>query len=260
MQLTLLLSSLLAASAAATPTATIDKRAQTWCDSFGSLQTNGYVVYHNNWGSGSASSGRQCTTFDKVNSGNSFVWSTEWTWVGGAGQVKSYANVALEKVHKKLSQIKSIPSKWTWRYVKLSKSTKMISTNSTSYTGTNMISNVSYDLWLAPSTTAKNSHEIMVWVGAYGGAGPISETGSTIATPTVLGSKWKLFKGTNDGVIVFSFVAEKNIGNFEGDLNEFYKYLTSNQGVSKDLYVTSLQAGTEPFEGKLPLWLMEDMI
>ncbi|KAH6974420.1 concanavalin A-like lectin/glucanase domain-containing protein [Ilyonectria sp. MPI-CAGE-AT-0026] len=232
MQLTFLLSSLLAASAAATPTATIDKRAQTWCDSFGSLQTNGYVVYHNNWGSGSASSGRQCTTFDKVNSGNSFVWSTEWTWVGGAGQVKSYANVALEKVHKKLSQIKSIPSKWTWRY-----------------TGTNMISNVSYDLWLAPSTTAKNSHEIMVWVGAYGGAGPISETGSTIATPTVLGSKWKLFKGTNEGVIVFSFVAEKNIGNFEGDLNEFYKYLTSNQGVSKDLYVTSLQAGTEPFEG-----------
>lgn len=114
-----------------------------------------------------------------------------------------------------------------------------------------MISNVSYDLWLAPSVGAKNQYEIMVWVGSYGGAGPISETGSTpLATVNLLGSNWKLFKGTNDGVIVFSFVAEKNIGNFEGDLNEFYKYLTSNQGVSKESVVTSLQAGTEPFEGK----------
>ncbi|KPM45232.1 hypothetical protein AK830_g1347 [Neonectria ditissima] len=233
MQLTsVFVSALLAASAAATPTATIDKRAQTWCDSFGSLQTNGYTFYHNNWGSGKATSGHQCTTFDKVNTGNSFVWSTEWSWAGGQGQVKSYANVALEKVHKKLSQIKSIPSKWVWRY-----------------TGTNMIANVSYDLWLAPSTTAKNQYEIMVWVGAYGGAGPISETGSTIANPTLLGSKWKLFKGKNEDVTVFSFVAEKNIGNFEGDLNEFYKYLTANQGISKDMVVTSLQAGTEPFSG-----------
>lgn len=122
MQLTsFFVSALLAVSATASPTGTpttLDKRAQTWCDAFGSLQTNGYTVYHNNWGSGSATSGHQCTTFDKVNSGNSFAWSTEWSWAGGQGQVKSYANVALEKVNKKLSQIKSIPSKWTWRYVR----------------------------------------------------------------------------------------------------------------------------------------------
>ncbi|KAF4981737.1 hypothetical protein FZEAL_2539 [Fusarium zealandicum] len=234
MQLTsLFVSALLAVSAAASPTpAALDKRAQTMCGSWGTVQASGYTVYHNNWGSGSASSGHQCTTFDQVKKGNSFVWSTEWSWAGGPGQVKSYANVALEKVNKKLSQIKSIPSKWTWRY-----------------TGSKMIANVSYDLWLAPSASAKNQYEIMVWVGAYGGAGPISATGSPIDTPTLVGSKWKLFKGKNSDVTVFSFVAEKNIGNFDADLNEFYKYLTSKQGISKEMVVTSLQAGTEPFEG-----------
>ncbi|KAI8712718.1 hypothetical protein NCS52_01370600 [Fusarium sp. LHS14.1] len=233
MQLTsYLVSALLAVSAAASPTPTLDKRAQTMCGNWGTVSTAGYTVYHNNWGAGQASSGHQCTTFDQVKSGNSFVWSTEWSWTGGHGQVKSYSNVALEKVNKKLSQIKSIPSKWTWRY-----------------TGSNMIADVSYDLWLAPSASANNKYEIMVWVGAYGGAGPISSTGSAIATVSIAGNSWKLFKGPNGDTTVFSFVATKNVGNFNGDLNEFFKYLTSKQGVSKDMVITSLQAGTEPFEG-----------
>jgi xyloglucan-specific endo-beta-1,4-glucanase len=118
------------------------------------------------------------------------------------------------------------------------------------YTGTNLVADVSYDLWLAPSASANNQYEIMIWVGAYGGAGPISSTGSAIATVSIAGSSWKLFKGPNGDTTVFSFVATKNVGNFNGDLNEFFKYLTSKQGVSKNMVITSLQAGTEPFEGK----------
>lgn len=118
-----------------------------------------------------------------------------------------------------------------------------------------MISNVSYDLWLAPSASAKNQYEIMIWVGAYGGAGPISSTGSAIATVNIAGSSWKVFKGKNEDVTVFSFVAAKNIGNFNADLNQFFKYLTSKQGISNNMVITSLQAGTEPFEGESELLL-----
>ena len=117
-----------------------------------------------------------------------------------------------------------------------------------------MIADVSYDLWLAPSVGAKNAYEIMVWVGSYGGAGPISSTGSTpLASPTIGGTKWKLFKGPNGDTTVFSFVAPANIGNYAGDLNLFFKYLTSSQGVPTSSVITSLQAGTEPFSGKFHL-------
>ncbi|KAH7133733.1 concanavalin A-like lectin/glucanase domain-containing protein [Dactylonectria macrodidyma] len=227
-----MLSALLATVAVATPTPELEKRATTWCDAFGSLTTNGKTVYHNNWGRGDATSGSQCTTFTSATNGN-FVWSTTWTWAGGPTHVKSYSNVALEKVNKPLSSINSIPSTWTWRY-----------------TGTNMVSDVSYDLWLAPSVGAANKYEIMIWVGSYGGAGPISETNDTpLATPTILGTKWKLFKGPNGDVTVFSFVAPSNIGNWSGDLNKFFQYLTASQGVPTSSVITSLQAGTEPFVG-----------
>lgn len=114
-----------------------------------------------------------------------------------------------------------------------------------------MVSDVSYDLWLAPSVGANNAYEIMIWVGAYGGAGPISSTGSTpLATPTIGGTTWKLFKGPNGDTTVFSFVAPSNMGNYQGDLNLFFKYLTASQGVSSSYIITSLQAGTEPFVGE----------
>ncbi|KAH6871619.1 glycoside hydrolase family 12 protein [Thelonectria olida] len=230
--LSYLASALLATVAVANPTPTLEERDTTWCGAFGSLATGGYTVYHNNWGSGKATSGSQCTTFTSFKS-NSFAWSTSWTWAGGPIDVKSYSNVALENVNKKLSQISSIPSTWTWRY-----------------TGTNMVSDVSYDLWLAPSIGAKNKYEIMIWLGSYGGAGPISSTNDTpLATVTIAGVKWKLFKGPNGDTTVFSFVAPSNIGNWSGDLKLFFNYLTSSQGVSTDNVVTSLQAGTEPFTG-----------
>lgn len=109
-------SAFLAASAMATPTpVAIEKRATTMCGAFGTVATGGFTVYHNNWGAGQATSGSQCTTFNSLSAAGAVAWSTTWSWTGGAGQVKSYSNVALEKVNKKLSAISSIPSTWTWR-------------------------------------------------------------------------------------------------------------------------------------------------
>ena len=89
----------------------------------------------------------------------------------------------------------------------------------------------------------------MIWLGSYGGAGPISKTGSPIATPTIAGHQWKLYSGPNGDTTVFSFVAPSNLGNFDADLKLFLTYLTTSQGVSTSQVVTSLQAGTEPFSG-----------
>jgi xyloglucan-specific endo-beta-1,4-glucanase len=119
MKVSALVSATLATLAAASPTRVLEKRAAvtTWCDSFGSLETGGYTVYHNNWGAAEATSGSQCTTLDSVTSG-SVVWSTSWTWAGGSSNVKSYSNVALD-VDTQLSSLSSIPSVWKWTYVTL---------------------------------------------------------------------------------------------------------------------------------------------
>lgn len=114
MQLSFLIPAVLATVAAASPTRVLEKRATTMCDNWGSLETGGFTIYHNNWGAAQATSGSQCTTFDSITSG-SVSWSTSWSWAGGSSSVKSYSNVALEDVNTQLSAISSIPSTWTWR-------------------------------------------------------------------------------------------------------------------------------------------------
>lgn len=116
---TTVLTAALAASsgvlAAPTATCTLDKRSTTIsCDSWGSLETGGYTIYHNNWGASEATSGSQCTYFDSL-SGTTVAWHTSWTWAGGSSNVKSYSNVAVEDVNKQLSAVSSIPSTWKWR-------------------------------------------------------------------------------------------------------------------------------------------------
>lgn len=149
-----------------------------------------------------------------------------------AGHVKSYANVVTQISQKALSSIKSLPTTWIW-----------------SYSGSSIIANVSYDLFTSSSATGSAEYEVMIWLSALGGAGPISATGSPIATVTLAGSSWKLYNGKNGQMNVFSFVATKEIKNFKGDLVEFTNYLTSKQGVPKTQVLQSVGAGTEPFSG-----------
>jgi len=147
--------------------------------------------------------------------------------------VKSYANVVTKLTPKTLSTIKSIPSIWNW-----------------SYTGSSIVADVSYDLFTSSSATGANQYEIMIWLAALGGAGPISSTGSPVATPKIGNTTFKLYKGPNGSTTVFSFVATSQVGNFNGDLKAFLSYLTTNQGLPASQYLISVGAGTEPFLGQ----------
>lgn len=89
----------------------------------------------------------------------------------------------------------------------------------------------------------------MIWLGALGGAGPISATGQPIATATVGGVSWSLFKGSHSQITVFSFVATTKQASYAGDLNDFLRYLTTSQGLPGSQCLYSIGAGTEPFTG-----------
>ncbi|KAG8773812.1 hypothetical protein FRC15_001751 [Serendipita sp. 397] len=212
----------------------LEKRA-VWstCDSWGSSTQGSFTAYQNLWGA-SSGTGSQCMSLDSV-SGSTFAWTTTWTWSGGPYNVKSYDNIAYNfATGVKVNTISSIPSTWVW-----------------SQTGTSPINNVAYDLMTTASGNVNDAHtyEIMIWLGAFGGAGPISSSGSPVATPTIAGYSWKLFDGYNGSMRVFSFVASSNIQSFTGDLKAFLTYLASNNGFDATQYLTVLQAGTEPFTG-----------
>ncbi|KAF6839521.1 glycosyl hydrolase family 12 [Colletotrichum musicola] len=228
MKFTALLS--LATLALATPTPTLDKRATTFCGQWDSAVTSTYTVYNNLWGA-SSGSGSQCTTLTGL-SGSSLQWSTTWSWSGGQYNVKSYANAVLNASKKALNTIGSIPSTWNW-----------------SYSGSGLVANVAYDLFTSSTASGSPQYEIMIWLGSLGGAGPISSTGSVIATPNVGGRTWNLYKGEHSQMTVFSFVAPSNVGSFSGDLKAFVNYLVNNQGLPSSQILQSIGAGTEPFVG-----------
>lgn len=120
---------------------------------------------------------------------------------------------------------------------------------STSYTGSNIDGDVAYDLFTSSSASGSNEYEIMIWLAALGGAGPISSTGSAVATVTIGGVTWKLYSGPNGSTTVYSFVASSEQTNFSGDLIDFLQYLEKNEGFSSSQYLLTIQAGTEPFTG-----------
>jgi len=216
----------------AAPTLTIEKRATTICGQWDTVVTGGYTVYQDLWNEAAATSGSQCTTVDSASSGT-LVWSTSWTWAGGSNQVKSYANaVVTQSTIKKISAITSIPVTWKW-----------------SYSGSSIVADVSFDMFTSSTSTGANQYEIMIWLAALGGAGPISSTGSAIATTTISGTTWKLFYGLNGSTKVYSFVAESEVTNFSSNILLFFQYLESSQGYPSSQYLLSIGAGSEPFTG-----------
>lgn len=114
---------------------------------------------------------------------------------------------------------------------------------------TDVVADVAYDMFLSSTADGDNEYEIMVWLAALGGAGPISSTGSAIATTTINGVSFKLYKGLNGSMTVYSFVASSTTTSFSGDMLNFFTYLIDNQGLSESLYLVDVQAGTEPFTG-----------
>lgn len=244
-----------ASLALAAPIDTIQERGD-YCEKNGVVKVTGaYTIYNNLWGQAKASSGSQCTGVDGLD-GNSLKWHTKWTWDGAyvspcttlslstascntqltcinrSTQVKSYANAVTKVEHKALSSIKSLDSKWSW-----------------SYSGSSLKANVAYDLFTASSASGTSEYEIMIWLTALGKAFPISSSNDPVATVTLAGSSWKLYKGKYENRPVFSFVATNEVRDFSGDIMDFMNYLTSKQGMPKSQILQTVGAGTEPFTG-----------
>ncbi|KAF5353153.1 hypothetical protein D9758_008718 [Tetrapyrgos nigripes] len=199
-----------AVSVLASPVQELEKRGAVLTAQFATeSEASGRFILENNlWNQAAATSGSQSSQVTTTN-GNTITWHTTYNWVGGQGQVKSYANLDLRTgLGKPVSSISSIPVTWDWSY---------------SGASSGLIADVSYDLWLSTvansgGASSTSTFEIMVWLSTRGGAGP---AGSQIGTANIGGVTWKLFQGTVATWTVFSFVAPSEITNFNADLLPF---------------------------------------
>ncbi|GAA2253445.1 glycosyl hydrolase family 5 [Streptomyces ruber] len=219
----------LAAMVTAVPAAQADT---TLCEPFGTTTVQGrYVVQNNRWGS----SGTQCVTATDTG----FRVTQADGSVPTNGAPKSYPSIFNgchyttcspgTNLPARISGISSAPSSITYTYAG------------------NAVYNASYDIWLDPTprTDGVNRTEIMIW---FNKVGPIQPIGSQVGTATVAGRSWQVWSGSNGSNDVLSFVAPAAIGSWSFDVMDFVRETVSRGLAQNSWYLTSVQAGFEPWQ------------
>jgi hypothetical protein len=230
-----LLGTLLAVLAvvAALLTATTPARAAAaLCEPFASTTVQGrYVVQNNRWGSSST----QC--INPTDSG--FTVTQADGSVPTNGAPKSYPSIFNGCHYTNCSPGTALPAR-------LSDISRAPTGISYGYVG-NAVYDAAYDIWLDPTprTDGVNRTEIMVW---FNRVGPIQPVGAQVGTATVGGRSWEVWSGNNGGNDVLSFVAPSAIASWNFDVMDFVRQAVSRGLAANNWYLTSIQAGFEPWQ------------
>jgi hypothetical protein len=203
------------------------------CDQFGTTTIEGrYVVMNNRWGT----SAQQC-----INVTSTGFAITSQQGVGNtSGAPVSYPAVYYGCHYTKCSPGSSLPMQ-----------VSSIST-ATSSIGYNFVSgatyDAAYDIWLdpAPKTDGVNQMEIMIWFNRQGSIQPI---GSVVGNATVGGRTWQVWRGSNGSNNVISYVAPSPLTGWNFSVLDFIGDVRSRGAITNSWYLTSIQAGFEPWIG-----------
>lgn len=112
--------------------------------------------------------------------------------------------------------------------------------------------NAAYDLWFDPTprTDGQNTGaEIMIWLNRVG---PIQPIGSRVGTANLLGTTWEVWYG-NIGWNVVSYVRSSPTNSLAFPVSTFYNDAVSRGYAQRSWYLTSVQAGFEPWKGQAGL-------
>lgn len=106
----------------------------------------------------------------------------------------------------------------------------------------------SYDIWLDPTPRKDgvNKQEIMIWLNKQGDIQPI---GNAVGTVKIAARDWQVWSGSNHQNDVISYVAPQPISNMTFDVWDFLADVCKRGKITGDFYLTSIQAGFEPWQG-----------
>ncbi|WP_329047748.1 glycoside hydrolase [Amycolatopsis sp. NBC_01488] len=206
------------------------------CDQYGSTTIGGrYVVMNNRWGS----SAQQCITV----TGSGFRIQTQQGSTSGGAPLSypaiyvgcHYSNCSPgTNLPRQLSRIGSAPSSISYNYVGGS------------------VFDASYDIWMDPTakTTGVNQMELMIWLNHTGNVQPV---GGKVGTVSLGGRNWDVWQGNNGGNDVLSYVAQSPTANYSFNVMDFVNNVDARTRVDRSWYLTSIQAGFEPWSGGVGL-------
>jgi hypothetical protein len=203
------------------------------CDQYGTTTIEGrYVVMNNRWGT----SAQQCIN---VTSTGFSIASQQGTG-NTSGAPVSYPAVYYGCHYQNCSPGTSLP-------MQLSAITS--ATSSIDYTFVSGATyDASYDIWLDP--TAKkdgvNQQEVMIWFNRQGSIQPI---GSVVGSATIGGRSWQVWQGSNGSNQVISYVAPAPVSSWSFSVLDFLNDVRTRGAVTSSWYLTSIQAGFEPWIG-----------
>jgi hypothetical protein len=203
------------------------------CDQFGSATSpdGRYIVQNNRWGTTTP----QCVTVGA----SGFTLSTSNANVPTNGAPAAYPSIY-----------------WGCHYANCTPGFNPIQANSAAFggisTGTGMSYpgsgqwDAAYDIWFDPTPRRDGQNtgaEIMVWLNHAGAPQPV---GSRVATVSLAGGTWDVWEG-NIGWNVVSYVRTAGTGSVSFPVSTFYGDATSRGYAQPAWYLTSIQAGFEPW-------------
>ncbi len=214
---------------AATGTAHADTQI---CTAYGTTTIQGkYVVQNNRWGTSNAQCINVTASGFQITQADGSVPTT-----GGPKSYPSVYNGCHYKncspgtnLPKQISQINSAPSSVSYNFV------------------SNAVFDAAYDIWLdpQPKTDGVNKTEIMIWLNHVGAVQPVgAQTGSA----SVGGQNWAVWTGNNGGNDVVSYVASSAMSSYSFDVKDFIRQTISLGKAQDSWYLTSVQAGFEPWQ------------
>ena len=92
--------------------------------------------------------------------------------------------------------------------------------------------------------------ELMIWFNHVGGVQPV---GGRVGTTTIGGRSWEVWQGNNGGNDVVSYVAQSAISGWSFNVMDFVNDVDNRTRVDRSWYLTSIQAGFEPWSGGVGL-------
>jgi hypothetical protein len=208
----------------------------TICEQYGSTTIQSrYVVQNNRWGS----SATQCINVTSTG----FQITQQQGSAPTNGAPLSYPSAFLGCHYTNCSPGTTLPMQ-----VNRIRS----ATSSINYRYTGGTYNASYDIWLdpTPKTNGVNQMEIMIW---FNRQGPIQPIGSVVGNATVGGRGWEVWRGSNGANNVISYVAPSPVTSWSFNVMDFINDIIARGAINNSWYLTSIQAGFEPWNGGVGL-------
>ncbi len=208
------------------------------CDQWGRRDVGDYVVQNNRWNG----SQRQCINVG----GQSFKITVQNNSTATNGPPVSYPSIYVGCHYNSCSLGTNLPIQ-----VKSIKAAE--SEIKYTYVSNNAIYDASYDIWLdpQPKKDGVNQMEIMIWLNHQGSIQPIG--GKVVDKVTISNQDWQVWSGSNGQNNVVSYVALQSIPSIRFNVLDFLADVRNRGKITDEFYLTSIQAGFEPWQGGVGL-------